>query len=254
MPKNAPANDAQGNVDSLPLNEFLGLSIEKRMSAIKVHPARILEVLDSWNDYVYMEGYDEDVGDGVLYEPKAQYKFRLLTETLTTWADEQQLSNVATDMHEYLAAVMAAYKPGPPWGRGRTKEQLGEIWRKAWAARERLMKKAFIVINERRTTIKISRQELPHKPLSPLAQDILLTHLKEGTNEYNLLAVKPAQGKLGLLDILARAGRSSDEKEVNKATKELKGRGFYLSKPGPKGGGYITDSGRLEAERIISSR
>jgi hypothetical protein len=94
------------------------------------------------------------------------------------------------------------------------------------------------------------------KPLGQQAQAILLIHLREDSSSLNLLATKCGQGKLGLLDSLAKQGfADASDSSVRRAQRELQSRN-YLSpgKKGPGGGCYITSLGKRMALKIQQSR
>ncbi len=122
------------------LGALLDLSIEKRMSVIDSNPVELLRVRDEWFGIAQSEGYFEEVGHwGGCWPIRKQIDYRLLTETLVTWADRHSLASAAEKINEYFLCVMAAYAHMGPWGGKRTDQEVDRIWHAAHAALERIV-------------------------------------------------------------------------------------------------------------------
>lgn len=132
-----------------------------------------------------------------------------------------------------------------------------DTWKaKAWGA-ESLSEsgeRAHPALQSNFETNAAPRIEAKKRTLPPLCQDILLVHLRESTSEYSMLPLDVGRGKVGLLDALERFGRSPDLDSVKRGNKELRGRGLICTKSGPRGGAYLTEAGRAEAEKIRAAR
>lgn len=108
--------------------DFLALSIEKRIQAIKHDPALLCPVLERWHSYAVDENYGETVGFSDLGKPARWLDYYALTETLEAWLDVQGMTG-AKEIRDYYRAIMAIYDPGNPiFGKRVPSREIPALW------------------------------------------------------------------------------------------------------------------------------